>query len=163
WLRVRLLDRDLLIIGYWTDWDYLNGVLATALAAVRPARVIVVNPAPPESFAEKAPELYKLGQRATGAFQRVSASGSAFLAALRLSFSKSFVRQVLHSGTQDYRDHTGAAPVEGTTEPPDLDNDTLWQMRRDLEGCIPNEPALLRKPPAESLVGATVLQLRAKG
>jgi hypothetical protein len=163
WLRVRLSDRDLLIIGYWTDWDYLNGVLATALAAVRPARVTVVNPAAADTFEEKAPELYKLGQGATGAFQRVDASGSAFLAALRLSFSKSFVRQVLHSGVQDYSDHTGAPPAEEITEPPDLDNDTLWQVRRDLEGCSPNQPALLRRPPAESLVGTTLLQLRAKG
>jgi hypothetical protein len=24
WLEVRLLDRDILVVGYWTDWDYLN-------------------------------------------------------------------------------------------------------------------------------------------
>jgi hypothetical protein len=33
WLSVRLLDRDLIIIGYWTDWDYLNAVLEQTLAA----------------------------------------------------------------------------------------------------------------------------------
>jgi hypothetical protein len=39
WLEVRLLDRDLLIVGYWTDWDYLNEVLRRALGAVTPSRV----------------------------------------------------------------------------------------------------------------------------
>jgi hypothetical protein len=71
WLNVRLLDRDLLIIGYWTDWDYLNDVLERTVGAVRPARVIVVNPADAAEFAAKAPALYALGQRATGAFQHV--------------------------------------------------------------------------------------------
>jgi len=123
WLRVRLLDRDLLIIGYWTDWDYLNAVLATALGAVTPTRVIVVDPGDPAAFAAKAPALYALGERATATFQRVNASGSDFLAALRLAFSKSFVRRVLHLGVQDYQDQAGASPDAGWTEPPNLDND----------------------------------------
>jgi hypothetical protein len=28
WLTNRLLDRDLVIVGYWTDWDYLAGAAA---------------------------------------------------------------------------------------------------------------------------------------
>jgi hypothetical protein len=49
------------------------------------------------------------------------------------------------------------------TEPPDIDNDALWRMRRDLEGCTPNQPASLREPPQECTVGLTLLQLRASG
>jgi hypothetical protein len=45
WLTNRLLDRDLVIVGYWTDWDYLNQVLETSLGAVSPSRVIVADPA----------------------------------------------------------------------------------------------------------------------
>jgi len=33
WLNSRLLDRDLLIVGYWTDWDYLNAVIGATLGA----------------------------------------------------------------------------------------------------------------------------------
>jgi hypothetical protein len=102
-LTVRLLDRDLLIVGYWTDWDYLNGVLERSLGAVRPARVIIVDPAEGASLAAKAPALYALGQRARLAFQHVSASGSEFLERLRLKFSKSFVRRVLYAGIDEYR------------------------------------------------------------
>jgi hypothetical protein len=163
WLKVRLLDRDLVIVGYWTDWDYLNSVLSAALGAVRPARVIVVDPADGATFAAKAPALYDLGRRATTAFKRVNGSGSDFLAALRLAFSKSFVRRILHAGVQDYRDRTGASPHVDWTEPPSLENDVLWQMRRDLEGRTPTEPAQERRPPDEPLVGLTLLQLRASG
>jgi hypothetical protein len=163
WLKARMLDRDLLIIGYWTDWDYLNAVLAATLGAVSPARVIVIDPADATAFVERAPVLYELGQRAKAAFQRVNTSGSVFLTALRLEFSKSYVRQVLHSGIQDFHDETGTHPPEHWTEPPDQGNDVLWQMRRDLEGCTPNEPAHERRPPDEPLVGLTLLQLRARG
>ncbi len=163
WLKGRLLDRDLLIVGYWTDWDYLNAVLKATLGTIHPARVIVIDPADGATFAAKAPVLYELGQRAITFFRRVSTSSSEFLAALRLAFSKSFVRRVLHSGIQVYHDHTGANPPEAWTEPPALDNGVLWQMRRDLEGCIPTQPAHERRPPDEPLVGLTLLQLRAAG
>lgn len=163
WLNVRLLDRDLLIVGYWTDWDYLNAVLEDTLGAVNPARVIVVDLADGATFAAKAPELFALGQRASIAFQHVRASGADFLDAIRREFSRSFVRRVLHSGANDYADKTGNNPDAAWVEPPDLDNITLWQIRRDLEGRIPNEPAKERIPPAESLVGLTLLQLRAGG
>jgi hypothetical protein len=163
WLTVRLLDRDLLIVGYWTDWDYLNAVLERTLGAVRPARVIVVNPGDAGEFAAKAPALYSLGQRATGPFLHLSVSGSDFLERLRLEFSKSFVRQVLHAGADAYEDQTGVAPSPSWTEPTDLDNEVLWRVRRDLEGCTPNQPALDRKPPLEPLLGLTLLELRASG
>ncbi|MFT3669542.1 MAG: hypothetical protein QM795_13410 [Pseudoxanthomonas sp.] len=50
WLSNRLLDRDLLIVGYWTDWDYLNQVLETVLDQVRPSKVIVVDLADSATF-----------------------------------------------------------------------------------------------------------------
>jgi hypothetical protein len=163
WLKVRLLDRDLLIVGYWTDWDYLNSILATTLGAVRPARVIVVDPADGTSFADKAPALYAVGERATVAFKHVRVSGADFLDRLRMDFSRSFVRRVLHSGVDDFRASTGAEPDPAWMECPTLDNETLWSVRRDLEGRTPNEPAKERKPPTETLVGLTILQLQARG
>jgi hypothetical protein len=163
WLLGRLLDRDLIIVGYWTDWDYLNAVLANVLDAVSPSRVIVVDTADGVTFAAKAPALYALGQKVPNAFQHVRASGADFLAALRRDFSKSFVRRVLHGGAEEYEELNGAPPSVALTEPPDLDNETLWRIRRDLEGCAPTEPCLLRSPPNESLPGLTILQLRARG
>jgi hypothetical protein len=162
WLTTRLFDRDLLIVGYWTDWDYLNNVLATVLAGVNAARVTVVDTANGSTFPTKAPALYALGQRAA-AFGHVQASGADFLDALRREFSKSFIRRVLWAAENDYLVQVGAPPAPAWLEPSVWDNSALWQIRRDLEGCAPNEPAKQRNPPNESLLGLTILQLEAAG
>ena len=58
-----LMDRDLVIVGYWTDWDYLNGVLERTLGEVRPSRVVVVDLGEGRTFEIKAPVLYRIGER----------------------------------------------------------------------------------------------------
>jgi hypothetical protein len=73
------------------------------------------------------------------------------------------VRRVLHAGREEYHARIGINAPATWTEPPSIDNDTLWRVRRDLEGCIPSEPARNRSPPEEPLLGLTILQLRAAG
>jgi hypothetical protein len=163
WLAQRLLNRDLVIVGYWTDWDYLNAVLAATLNRVNPSRVIIVDPADSASFLTKAPDLYALGMRATNGFLHVRQSGAIFLEALRREFSKSFIRQVLHGGAGDFQHIKGVAPDPVWLEPPNVPNDQLWFMRRDLLGCEPNAPAELPHPRNEPLVGLTIIELRAAG
>lgn len=163
WLIQRLADRDLLIVGYWTDWDYLNQVLERVLDQVRPSKVIVVDPADSASFRAKAPNLYALSDAVQNGFLHVRASGADFLAALRKDFSKAFVRQLISCGAEEFQDRTGAAPPQAITEPPDIDNDALWLMRRDLEGRAPNQPAAMLSPPMECTLGLTLLQLRSSG
>jgi hypothetical protein len=163
WLAVELLNRDILIVGYWTDWDYLNDVLAATLNAVNPSRVIVVDPADGAIFQEKAPVLYEVGARANTAFQHVRVSGADFLDTLRKRFSKTFIRRLLHAGVEEYAQIHGREPTLEITEPPDVDNQSLWQIRRDIEGAGPNQPANQRVPPNEPLLSLTVLQLRNAG
>lgn len=163
WLNMHLLNRDLLIVGFWTDWSYLNEVLAATLNGVNPSRVIVVDPAASADLPQKAPALFELGNRAANGFHHVQVSGSDFLADLRLSFSKSFVRQVLHAGIQAFLDRKGIPPNPAWAEPLVSDNETMWKVRRDLEGSRPNEPARQSKPAEDPLVGQTLLELRARG
>lgn len=163
WLEARLRDRDLVIIGYWTDWDYLNAVLERTLGTLRPSRIIVVDPGDPAQFEIKAPVLFALGQRAASAFLHVQASGAIFLDTLRMRFSSSFVRQVLHAGIPTFTAATGITPDASLTEPPAIDNESFWLMRRDLEGRRPTEPAKERVPPTDPLLGQTLLRLKAAG
>jgi hypothetical protein len=163
WLTNRLLDRDLVIVGYWTDWGYLNGVLSEALGDVRPARVVVVDPCDDATLKAKAPGLYALGERATSDFCHVQGSGADYLDRLRLEFSRSFVRRVLHTGADAYEHLTGLAANAGWTEPPPIDVDSLWRMRRDFEGRRPNQPASDRNAPDDPSLGLTLLQLRGRG
>jgi hypothetical protein len=163
WLSNRLLDRDLVIIGYWTDWDYLNQVLDMSLGTVNPSRVIVVDPCETASFSAKAPALFALGQRASQEFCHLRSSGDAFLDRLRVDFSRSFIRRVLRAGAASYAAHAGGDPDNSWLEPVSADAEVLWRIRRDLEGRNPNEPAKARTPIEEPLLGMTLLQLRAQG
>lgn len=163
WLGQRLLDRDLVIVGYWTDWDYLNEVLEVSLGAANPSRVIVVDLCDTASFETKAPALFALGERATYEFCHVRCSGDVFLNQLRVDFSRSFIRRILHAGRTAYQDAAGAPPNSTWLEPSCTDADILWRIRRDLEGANPNEPAKSRLPIDEPLVGMTLLQLQAAG
>ena len=164
WLRVNLLNRDMLIVGFSTDWDYLNSILEDTLGAINPSKVVVVDKSDAETFSHKASELFKLGERATGSFEFVSCSGADFLDELRRHFSISFIRRVIHLGSDDYNHHAGTHPLPNWLEPANEDSKTLWQIRRDLEGCLPNQPALRKAPTGdEALIGLTILQLQAKG
>jgi hypothetical protein len=163
WLSVRLLDRDLIVVGYFTDWDYLNAVLNRTLGEVRPARVLIVDPSCGTALAGKATALHALGARANSRFSHVRVSGAVFLKRLRTDFSLGFVRRVLHAGSQAYQDLTGAPPDPAWLEPARIDVDDLWRGRRDLEGRLPNQPALDRAPPEEHSLGLTILQLQARG
>lgn len=163
WLGIRLSNCDLLVVGYSTDWDYLNGVLENSLGSVNPSNVIVVDTCETAELEGKAPVLYSLGQKAEIAFFHVMCSGADLLKQLRVEFSKSFIRQILKSGKNAFRDLKGIEADAAWLEPVSNDPEMLWQIRRDLEGCCPNEPAKQRDPANESLVGMTILQLQARG
>jgi hypothetical protein len=163
WLTTHLLDRDLIVVGYFTDWDYLNAVFDNTLGQVRPARVVIIDPSYGAILAGKAPALHALGDRADLRFCHVRESGALFLQRLRTEFSLSFVRRVLHAGTQAFEHVTGVQPDPGWLEPARTNADDLWCERRDLEGRVPGEPARERVPPQEPTLGLTLLQLRAAG
>lgn len=163
WLRERLLDRDLIIVGYFTDWDYLNGVLEQTLGDVRPASVIIVDLSSAAELQAKAPVLYELGTRARVSFFHVRISGTIFLERLRLEFSRAFVRRLLHAGAVAYEHRKGVSADPAWLEPPAIGVDDFWRVRRDLEGRIPNHPARDRAPPEEPVLGLMLLELRASG
>lgn len=163
WLQNALLDKDLLIVGYSTDWDYLNQVIEQTLGAVSPASVHVVDPSSTANFIDKAPRLAELAHRATKGSFHVQASGAEFLDALRLNFSKVFIRRAIARGVTEFEALTGRSPLESSKGAPDLDNESLWRIRRDLLGCKPNKPARQPAPHSEPAVGLTLLQLREAG
>ena len=164
WLNANLVNKDILIVGYWTDWDYLNTVLSQTLNDIYPSRVIVINPEDTNEFRIKAPALFALGHRSTSSFDHVKVSGHDFLHELRRLFSRAFIRRILHSGSDEYQRQSGVTPQASWLEPPNFDSQALWKVRRDLEGRLPDEPAKDRNPPLnEPLLGLTLLQLQAKG
>ena len=163
WLEQRLANRDLLIVGFSTDWDYLNDVLENTLGTVQPSRVVVVDPCESAEFQMKAPALYSLGGRANVEFRHVRCLGEEFLEELRVEFSRTFVRRALHCGAEEFEEKSGKPLDPAWLEPFGDNANVLWQVRRDLEGCIPSQPARLRAPEDEPILGLTLLELRALG
>ena len=162
WLAGHLANVDLLVIGFWSDWSYLNAVIAQSLGALNPSSVTSVDPAPRERLQEKAPGLHAIGTQVES-FQHVRASGKVFLDRLREQFSKSYIRHILRAGAATYQAQSGAPPEDAWVEPPFAGNDVLWQVRRDLEGRFPNEPAQDREPEDGDALGLAMIELQAAG
>ena len=163
WLRTALVDKDLLIVGYSTDWDYLNQVIGQTLGVVSPASVLVVDPSSTADFVKKAPDLAALAGRASKGAIHLMASGSDFLESLRLRFSKVFIHRTIAKGVEAYCAHAGHAPAAASLKAPDLGNEALWRIRRDLLGCKPNRPARQAQPHDEPATGLTLIKIREAG
>ena len=88
WMKLKLPGKDLLIIGFWTDWRYLNNVLTDSLSATAFGSVTVVDPATSLDLQTKAPKLWVTLTGGTATFRHVQASGADALAELRTAFSK---------------------------------------------------------------------------
>lgn len=162
WMLANLREKDLLVIGFWSDWAYFNDILGRALEGVQPLTVTLVSPSTVDSLKEKAPDLWRLAHADHVAFHHVQQSGEAFLDELRRAFSRMFLRQVLRAGRGLFERMTQAACAPAWLEPPDLAAEVLYDWRRDAEGVI-GSPATAREPNAGELLGYFHLLLRARG
>jgi hypothetical protein len=93
WLASNIVGRDIVFLGFWSDWAYLTPILATALTGLRATRVILVDPADEAYLSAKAPELWQWAH--TAEFRHVRESGDVFLDELRLVFADNLMRRVL--------------------------------------------------------------------
>ncbi len=134
WMNLNLPGRDLLIVGFWTDWGYLNEVLAGLLAAQAPATVTVVDPATSEALEEKAPDLWATIAGLPG-FEHVRLSSDEALVELRKAFSEVWIRRHQLRGAEIFEDETGGNGVApALLNCPNLDGHDLYDLRRDAEG-----------------------------
>jgi hypothetical protein len=97
----QLIDKDLLVLGFWSDWSYLNHALERAVQTSEPNLVVVVDPAPWATLVAKAPTLTRWAEGNQVQFHHVQCSASDFLLALRRRYSLWFMDQVLRLGADD--------------------------------------------------------------
>jgi len=138
WLRGRLPNRDLLVIGFWTDWSYLNAILEAAVVSTEPRSVIVIDPSTKAKLKEKSPALSKWAIKNTR-FQHVRASGDEFLDELRRVVSCHFITKVWDKGREDYSSvFQTDPPVIPTIDLNEFSSQQLYAIRRNLTGvpCI---------------------------
>lgn len=163
WMAANLREKDLLIIGFWSDWAYLNEILDNAIREVSPASIIVVDLCNINELEEKAPHLWRIAHADPVKFRHVQASGAEFLDELRREFSKRYLAKMLASGKGFLEAQIGEECVAGWLMPPNLSSDELYALRRDAEGVPSGSPVKKKHPENTEQLGFFHLLLRRAG
>jgi hypothetical protein len=163
WLGGRLLQKDLVFVGYWTDWNYLNDALAAILGAQVPRSVILVDPSSAEALEAKAPSLWAWAHRPEVRFQHVQRSGSDFLDELRYRLSYLLLRRIANAGASAFKQ----LREEPCPEFPILSassTDDLYDLRRDWSGVRRDRVSRKRAAAtSDEVLGKTFYELLALG
>ena len=163
WITANLGNKDLLIVGFWSDWDYLNRVLGSALNDVGPLSVTLVDPSDVQVLEDKAPDLWAIAHSDNVDFHHIQESGAEVLDELRRAFSKNYLRQVLEAGKQHIESETESQSDPKWFEIADFDSESLYGWRRDAEGVPTGEPARNARPSNIETLGLLHLLLRQAG
>jgi hypothetical protein len=163
WMAANLRHKDLLVVGFWSDWSYLNGLFAQILDGIAPTTVTVIDPSPATVLESKAPALWELAHGDNVNFHHVQESGAEALDELRRAFSASYLRLVLAAGRSTFETMTGVACDPSWLSVDPFNADTLYDLRRDAEGVPHGKPAKLARPVNCELLGVCHLLMRRAG
>ena len=163
WMSTNLRQKDLLIVGFWCDWDYLNGIFCSTLSALRPSSVTVIDQSGGHQLQQKAPDLWEAMNAGQTSFHHVQESGADALDELRRAFSSNYLRQVFEAGWESLENQSGASCDPTWFELENLDSEALYGWRRDAEGVPCGKPATKKQPENIELLGFFHLLLRQAG
>jgi hypothetical protein len=143
-MNLHLPGKDLVVVGFWTDWGYLNDVLRDAFTIQNARSVTVVDPSSGADLQSKAPDLWSKLNSLSNIFEHVRASGADVLDELRVEYSKSWARKFYALGGP-LASVTGGR-ISPNASPDVLAGDALYDLRRDAEGVPYNRAAVLKAP-----------------
>src|SRR6266567_2520267 len=154
WLSVNLKGKDVLLVGFWSDWGYLNLLLEGIVSPIQANRIVLVDLDTAANLAKKAPNLWKWANKATVQFNQVQESGADFLAELRKRFGLTYFNELFNQSIPTYMGMGIAAPVAF----PNISNlsaKELCDLRRDSDGLPCSAvPRKKRPEPTMGEVGA---------
>jgi NAD-dependent SIR2 family protein deacetylase len=139
WLMGRLQSKDILIIGFWSDWAYLNGILDNCINGIVPNTVYLVDPLPDPQLEEKAPNLWRWARNENSAFFHIQESGDNFLDEIRKKYSIQFLKKMLDLSKQSYRQRFGQDFSANIHIEDTLGVSVLYEIRRNVSGTPINE------------------------
>ena len=140
WMNLHLPGKHLIVVGFWTDWGYLNSVLADAFTQTNALSVTVIDPEPDAVLQAKAPDLWAKLHALSATFVHLTESGHDILHDLRLAYSLKWAKQFYSRG-KPMADGAGIALVPN---PDALSVEDLYDLRRDAEG-VPYTKAATKK------------------
>jgi hypothetical protein len=150
WMNLTLPGKNLIVVGFWSDWCYLNDVLADAFSIRTANSVTVVDPSPTDDLQTKAPNLWAKLNHLSSAFEHVQASGADALDELRTAYSRAWAHKFYASGAS----MANGAGIAVAPSPNALAGADLYNLRRDVEGLPYNRAATLKQPPAAAAEAA---------
>jgi len=152
WMAGNLLTKDIIFVGFWSDWSYLNSIFEDCIATFQPGFIVLVDPNDQANLETKAPGLWGLAHR--NEFFHVQESGAVFFDELRRRFSKKFLDELVRDSITSYQGLTGnvaAAPVSFDLT---SNSEDLYALRRDACGePIGQIPRLKRPDRVMNIVG----------
>ncbi|TVT76724.1 MAG: SIR2 family protein [Denitromonas halophila] len=163
WMAANLRQKDLLVVGFWSDWDYLNQIIGDAIQGLDPLSVTVIDLSGVADLEQKAPALWALAHQPHVNFTHVQESGADALEELRSAFSENYLRQVLAAGRAAFEVATGEVCDPAWLNVAGLDNESLYDWRRDAEGVPVGRPAVTNRPRNGETLGCFHLLLRRAG
>ena len=164
WLESAIPEKDILIVGFWSDWRYLNETLYQCLGDIEPQSVYLVDPESLENLKEKAPELSEWANGRNVRFEHIRESGADTLEELRLAFSEIFLNDIFQMGLNAYKAYTETPYEKETNLPPNVTVDSLFKLRQDYCGVPRNKFPRMKKPDEyKELIGGLHLLLLEKG
>jgi hypothetical protein len=162
WLRAHLPEKDLVFIGFWSDWTYLNDVFASNFTSIHVPLVIVVDPQADKDLADKAPALWAWAQ-GSGEFKHVNEKGEDFLTELRTGFSRNLLERVLQNAMAAFQHAKPSSPLP-SSKFDGLSMDDLYALRRDVGGVSSLRiPRYFQPDPSMDAVGRAHLLIRHAG
>jgi len=154
WMNLHLPGKHLVVVGFWTDWGYLNNVLANAFAIDNASSVTVIDPGPTADLQAKAPDLWVKLNSLSQVFEHVQASGADALVELRTAYSRTWARRFYSLGQRLALADGGAVAVASPFDA--LAGEDLYNLRRDAEGVPYTRAATLKEPAASAAQAAYV-------
>lgn len=154
WMNLNLPDKHLVVVGFWTDWRYLNDVLANAFEINNARCVTVIDPSPANDLQTKAPNLWAKLTSLSNLFEHVQASGADALDDLRTAYSRAWTKKFYALGKPLIEATGGVVPPAAT--PDALPGEDLYNLRRDAEGVPYNRAATWKVPAQHAAQAARV-------
>ncbi len=164
WMNLNMPGKHIVVIGFWSDWGYLNDVLAGALTLRNAASVTVVNPGTQGNLETKAPLLWQTFTQLSQHFEHIPVSGDVFLEELRTAYSEVWISKFLAKGKKQIAlQNLEPTPLALAATPlpvnQPLTGEDMYDLRRDAEG-LPYTCAAQQKGPPGSSTQAAIVRLK---
>lgn len=149
WLSGNLTEKDIIIVGFWSDWSYLNEIFEKCISNVEPRSVILIDPSSSIELEDKAPDMWRWANSPNVNFLHIRESGSTFLNELRKCFSVHFLQRLIKysAGIKESTDEFKSKYIEPFQS---LSVNDLYNIRRNFCGVPHNKPVKTKRHIAEN-------------